>query len=315
MMAIRAKTPARPLRRSVRTAARPVRRKSERQVDGKAMMQRWAGHWLRTCRDMPKQALRLLDHAAPDPEKQIHAFRRLMKAWRALLKLAPKALASEARMVRSEVKGLRQSFGAVRDATVVAKALGKVLPEAAGEVEAPADVLEQSRQQFEAVRAKLAWLSTEMARWSVTGEGGSFLLTGFRRICRKARRRLDGDPRRMSMKRLHAWRTAIVDLGYQIDFFQPADPAGFKPKAEATERLRAHLGTVVDLNMARKHLSEAVPARRRRKAEREIEKSIAKKRAKAALIGDRLLEQRPKAMSSHLGTMLAAHEPRRVRFV
>jgi CHAD domain-containing protein len=313
-MAIRAKTPARPLRRNVRTVARPVRRKSDGAVDGKAMMQRWAGHWLRTCRDMPKQARRLLEDGQPDADMRIHAFRRLMKAWRALLKLAPKALADEARMVRSEVKGLRQSFGAVRDATVVAKALGKMLPQSAGEVDAPADTLKPSQQQLEAVRAKLAWLSTEMARWSVAGEGGSFLLTGFRRVCRKARRRLEGDPRRMSMKRLHAWRTAIIDLGYQIDFFQPADPAGLKPRAEATERLRAHLGMVIDLNMAREHLSETVRAKRRRKAERQIEKSITKQRAKAAAIADRLLDPPPRIMATQLATMLAAHEPRRVRF-
>jgi CHAD domain-containing protein len=154
-----------------------------------------------------------------------------------------------------------------------------------------------------------------MDRWSVAREDGAFLLAGFRRSYRKARRRFRADPREMSVKRLHAWRTTIVDLGYQLGFFQPADPAGLKPRLAAAETLRAHLGTIVDLDMARTHLAGTVPARRRARAEKEIGRSIAARRRKAVRIAGDLLDDRPKVICARLAGRLATRQPRRVKLV
>ena len=135
----RTRTPASP--GHARTGVRAPRNRRVRRADSKtgaAMMQRWARHWLRTCREMPLRARRLLERFDRNPEKRIHDFRRVMKAWRSLLKLAPAALADEAKAVRAEIKQLRQSFGAARDAVVVAKTLDEVLPESLNGTQPPA---------------------------------------------------------------------------------------------------------------------------------------------------------------------------------
>lgn len=293
------------------------------------MMQRWARHWLRSCRDMPKHALRLINDAGAEPEKQVHAFRRLMKAWRSLLKLAPDSLAEEARAVRAEIRALRRDFGAARDAVVLARtledALGKSLferlPKPEGEAGSPAP--SDLRPRLEAARIKLGRLSVEMARWSVAGEGGAFLLKGFERSCRKTRRRLHRDPLRMSLKRLHASRTAIVDLGYQLQFFRPAEAAEFALRGKLAERLRSQLGAVVDLDLAQRHLVTLMPAGHRakaeykraehKKAEHRIARRALKRRGKAARLARRLLDEQPKTLRARLGEMMALREPRRVK--
>jgi CHAD domain-containing protein len=279
------------------------------------MMQRWARHWLRTCREMPLRGRRLLERFDRNPEKRIHDFRRVMKAWRSLLKLAPAAIANEAKAVRAEIKQLRQSFGAARDAIVVAKTLNEVLPKSLNGTQPPAAAPKPSPQELDAVCTKLDRLAAEMEGWSVAAEGGGFLLTAFKRSYRKARRRAGQGPGQMPVKRLHAWRTAIIDLGYQLVFFQPADPAAFAPQAGAADRLRSHLGTVVDLDMARTHLAGLLPPRRRARAEEEIDRSIAKQRNEAARIAGTLLDERPKRLCAHLAESMTSREPRRIKLV
>jgi CHAD domain-containing protein len=326
----RVKTTAWQRHRGVPAVERPLSRKPEKPLDAASMMQRWGRHWLRTCRDVPRRALRLINDARAEPEQQVHAFRRLMKAWRSLLKLAPDSLADEARMMRAEIRTLRQDFGAARDAVVLARtledALGKSLferlPKPEGEAGAPA-APSDLRQRLDAARIKLGRLSVEMARWSVAGEGGAFLLKGFERSCRKTRRRLHRDPLRMSLKRLHASRTAVVDLGYQLQFFRPAEAEGLAPRGKLAERLRSQLGAVVDLDLAQRHLMTLMPAGHgakaeykragHKKAEHRIARRIVKRRGKAARLARRLLDERPKTLRARLGEMMALREPRRVK--
>jgi CHAD domain-containing protein len=276
------------------------------------MLRRWARHWLRSCRAMPAEALALIEDAAQEPDRRIHAFRRLMKAWRALLRLAPDALADEARALRTEVGELRRSFGASRDAAVVAGTLRRFLPEQASppEKEPRSDPL-----PVETVRARVGELAAMMERWTVARAEGDFLLAGFRRTYRRARRSLRDDPREMSVESLHAWRTAVVDLGYQLGFFAPADPARLEPRRAAAERLRSHLGTIVDFDMARGHLAGAIPAGRRRRVEKKIGLGIATRRRKAARIAEKLLDKRPRVVCAGLAGGMARRQPRRVRFV
>jgi CHAD domain-containing protein len=262
---------------------------------------------------MPGRGRLMLDRKGSSPEKRIHDFRRVMKAWRALLKLAPVELADEAKALRAQVGHLRRGFGAARDASVVARTLDAVLPDCSPTNEAPVDASELLRQQCDTIREELERLAGAMAGWSVAAESGGFLVSAFKRSYRRARRRARRDPRRMGLKRLHAWRTVIVDLGYQLSFFQPADPARLGPQAETAEQLRAQLGSVVDLDMARTQLPAAVSKRRREQAVREIDRSIARQRRAAARIARRLLERRPKLVCARLAEAMARRKPRRIR--
>jgi CHAD domain-containing protein len=277
------------------------------------MMRRWASHWLHSCRQMPGRGRLVLARRGSDPDKQIHDFRRVMKAWRALLKLAPAHLADEAKALRAQIGHLRRGLGAARDASVVARTLGAVLPECDSKSDTPADAGEVLRQQRDAIHKELQRLAGTMAGWSVAAESGRFLVSAFKRSYRRARRRARRDPRRMGLKRLHAWRTAVVDLGYQLSFFQPADPARLGRQVETAEQLRAQLGAVVDLDMARAQLPAAASKRRREQVGREIERSIARQRRAAARIAGRLLDRRPRVVCARLAEAMARRKPHRIR--
>jgi CHAD domain-containing protein len=307
-LATSAKTP----RRRRKGASLPRSTGGRAVFDGPAMMRLWARHWLDFCRGMPLRGRRLLDGMERDPAKRVHDFRRLMKAWRSLLKLAPPALAEEAAALRAEIKQLRQSFGASRDAAVVARTLQQLSPKADGRLVLPADRA-PAPETVAAMRDALDRLSVRMEAWSVAGERGGFLLAAFRRSYRKARRAARHDPRRMSLERLHAWRTRVIDLGYQLSFFQPAAPFYYKDQIDAAERLRTHLGAVVDLDMADRQLAaEAEPQTKIRK---KLGRRVARQRGKAAAMIGRVLGERPRTACAHLAAAMTHQEPRRIRLV
>jgi CHAD domain-containing protein len=278
------------------------------------MMRLWARHWLDFCRGMPLRGRRLLDGIERDPARRVHDFRRLMKAWRSLLKLAPRSLAEEAAALRAEIKQLRRSFGATRDAVVVARTLQELSPKAGGKLASPPDQA-PAPETVAAMRDALDRLSVRMEAWSVAGERGGFLLAAFRRSYRKARRAARHDPRRMSLKRLHAWRTRVIDLGYQLSFFQPAAPFYYKEQIEAVERLRTHLGAVVDLDMADRRLAIAAEAEPLTKLRKKLGRRVARQRGKAAAMIGRVLGERPRTACAHLAAAMTHQEPRRIRLV
>jgi CHAD domain-containing protein len=282
-----------------------------------AMMRRWARQWLRSCREMPARALAVLGREASAPEKRVHDFRRLMKAWRALLRLAPAGLVVEARAIRSDVARLRRTFGAVRDATMVAATLKRLRPELVLADEGRAEADKLLLEHGVAVRAELERLSMAMAGWSVAGETGDFLVLAFRHSYRRARREARRNPRRMNLKRLHCWRSAVIDLGYQLAFFQPAGPARLRRQTKEAERLRGHLGQIVDLDIARAYLaagpSDGGGVQACGEIKREIEREVARRRRKAARLAGRLFDRRARVAGARLRAAMEDHPPRRVR--
>lgn len=279
-----------------------------------AMMRRWSWHWLRSCREMPGRALAVLDRHDGDPGRQIHEFRRLMKAWRALLKLAPTGLAEEEKAIRAGVGRLRRGFGGARDSAVIAKVLGKLCPDRAPKANAEAATAAAAallRDQGEAVRTELRTLSAAMAGWSLADETGEFLAQGFRRSYRRVRRQARENPRRMSVEHLHDWRTMIVDLSYQLSFFALADPARLRRQAETAERLRSRIGNAIDLDMARAYLAKEEPLNGGKRLAHEIERKVSKQRRKAKKLAGRLLARRPRRERTDLATALGRRYPPR----
>jgi CHAD domain-containing protein len=237
-----------------------------------------------------------------------------MKAWRALLKLAPAELAEEGKAVRGAVGGLRRGFGIARDTAVVAKVLSALCPDHASEDDAQDAAAVLLAEQGDAVRDELRRLSAEMARWSVSNETGDFLVRAFRRSYRLARRHGRRDPRRMDAEHLHDWRSMIVDLSYQLSFFAPADPARLGRLAKAAERLRSRLGNAIDLGMVRAHLAERPALDGLDALAQEIPRKIAKQCRKAAKLAKRLLARRPRRAGADLREAMEHRPPRRTSF-
>lgn len=266
---------------------------------------------------MPGRALAVLDRHDDDPGRQIHEFRRLMKAWRALLKLAPIGLAEEGKAIRTCAGRLRRGFGGARDSAVIAKVLGKLCPDRAPKGDAEAAMAAAAvlmRDQGDAVRTELQRLSAAMAGWSLADETGEFLAQAFRRSYRRARRQARENPRRMSVEHLHDWRTTVVDLSYQLSFFAWACPARLRRQAGMAERLRSGVGKAIDLDMVRTHLAEEALASGGKRLAHEIERKEARQRRRAAKLADRLLARRPRREHADLAMALARHPPRRVSF-
>lgn len=282
-----------------------------------AMMRRWSRHWLRTCREMPARALAVLDRHDDDPGRQIHEFRRLMKAWRALLKLAPTGLAEEGKAIRAGVGRLRRGFGRARDSAVIAKVLGKLCPDRApvgGAEAANVSAAALLRDQGDAVRTELRRLSGAMAGWSLAGQTDDFLAWAFQRSYRRAYRQARENPRRMSIEHLHDWRAMVVDLSYQLRFFAQTHPARLRRQAEMAERLRSRIGNAIDLDMARAYLAKEVPASGGKRCAHEIGRKLARQRRRAEKLADRLLARRPKRERADLAKALGRHPPQRVSF-
>ena len=279
-------------------------------------MRRWSLHWLRSCREMPGRALVVLARH-DDPGRQIHEFRRLMKAWRALLKLAPSGLAEEGKAIRACVGRLRRGFGLARDSAVIAKILGKLCPDRVPKDDAKAAAAAAAallRDQGDAVRTELRRLSAAMTDWSLADETDDFLARAFRRNYRRARRQARENPRRMSVEHLHDWRTMIVDLSYQLSFFATTRHALLRRQAEMAERLRSRVGNAIDLDMARAHLAKEAPSNGGKRLAHEIERQEARQRRRAVKLASRLLARRPRREHTDLAMALERHPPRRVKF-
>ncbi|CAM5769661.1 CHAD domain-containing protein [Bosea minatitlanensis] len=280
-------------------------------------MRHWARHWLRTCRRMPLRALDRLARDGIAPEQTIHEFRRLMKAWRALLKLAPAGLSQQARAVRAAAGRLRRGFGPSRDRAVIAGVLRKLCPQRLPPDDAEAAAAAAGallREQGEAVRTELRRLSAAMAEWSLADETGDFLVRACGRSYRRARRRARKDARRMSIERLHDFRSAVVDLGCQLGFLAPAESAGLRRQAALAERLRSRLGRAIDLDMARTCLAAEAGMADGGRLMREIERRIARQRRRASKLADRLLARRPGRVRARLAAALGRHPPGRASF-
>ncbi|WP_291665969.1 CHAD domain-containing protein [Bosea sp. (in: a-proteobacteria)] len=283
------------------------------QVEARAALARqWSRHWLRACREIPERALGVLDR--PDePGRRIHDFRRLMKAWRALLRLAPAALAEEARAVRREAGRLRRRFGVARDADVVARILRKLCPARGKQPQGQDAAGELLRGQRDSARRALRRLSERVAGWSLPDHADDFLTPAFRRSYRKARRQAGGDPRQMDVESLHGWRTRIVDLGYQLSFLSPADPGRLTRLARRAERLRGRLGEVIDLNLVSRHLAEQPPPESGSWLEHEIERRTVRQRRRAAKLAARLFARRPRRVGAELQEAISRRPPRRIK--
>lgn len=281
----------------------------------------WSQAWLDACRAMPERCIALLERMDEDPEASVHGFRRATKAWRSLLRLAPPHLRKRADEVRSDVRALRRSLGASRDATVVATTLARLpsgrastlLMESARLVAGRADAARPARDRRGEMTQHLRTLAGEMAYWTAQSEpadGPHFLIEALEETYRKGRRIARRDLTKARLSRLHALRTATIDLGYQVSLLHRAAPLTLGTWTHATESLRGELGRIVDLEMVRDNLRSIHVGRSDRKAlEADIARSMRRHRKRARIRAESLFAERPKRFRALIARVIETSDP------
>lgn len=291
--------------------------------EARARADAWTRAWLEACRAMPERCIALLERMDDDPEATVHGFRRATKAWRSLLRLAPEPLRAQADGVRGDVRALRRSLGASRDATVVATTLARLpsgrasalLMESARLVASRADAALPAQDRREEMAQHLHTLAGEMAGWQAAVQTMQhphrhFLVTALEETYRKGRRIARRDLTRARLSRLHALRTVTIDLGYQLSLLEPAAPLTLGTWTLAAEALRGELGKIVDLEMVRENLNGIHVRRSGRKAlAADIAKEMRRYRRNAQMRADSLFAERPKRFRALVSRVIETNDP------
>ena len=202
--------------------------------------------------------------AISDPERSsqeaVHAFRRAMKQWRALMRLLAPFI-PDAEHWRVEARDHARSLAHARDGQAALMAFDDLIEKGL--------VLSQRttatvHQRLEALRgseervalspgqreAILAWLESAAAaveQWPVDPFDFAAIAAQLTATYRSARKRVPTDWSQATPEDLHALRRRVVYHRYQMELIEPLWPRFARMWTEEAERLRSRLGKVQDL--------------------------------------------------------------------
>lgn len=249
--------------------------------------------------------------ASPDA---VHAFRRAMKQWRALMRLL-RPFVVEAEQLRIEARDHARSLASARDGQAALNALDHLVDHKAalsarsiasirGRLEALRGSEERAVLTEELRDAIAAWLDGTAAAvelWPLDAVDfaavAAQLATGYRR----PRGRMPGDWTLASPEELHELRQRVVEHRYQMELVEPLWPRFGKMWTEEAERLRDRLGKYQDLAVLERLTGPHQPLARWRSR---LAPACAERRAtlsqRAERIARRLFAERPKAFRQRL---------------
>ena len=273
----------------------------------------WSKAWLSACRRKPDEALALLAAAAGDPVRAVHGLRRLAKDWRALLRLAPPALAREAASLRRDVGEIRRSLADLRRGHMVPRMLARAARGledvarpglAAADADAHTPPIDAARRA--SLEAQIAALGERQAGWRLGPAARETvpraLREGVIRSYRRGKRHMRHDVEALPLAKLHDLRTATTDLRYQLAFLAPLWPGPIAALVEEAERLRDRIGRIVDLTEARATLGKDDDPRLHEALDREE----ARRRKQAARLAACFYADSPGALARRLSAWFDA---------
>ena len=249
--------------------------------------------------------------AAPE---RVHSVRKTLKESRALARLFLKSVGEPARVSIASLAVIRRRVGQARDLDVMEARLGRLEP--------PPDIAEPlraaiARDRAAAGRAHTA-LAARTARTQLTAIGkriealdlsdlaDSDIVDAVTRTYRQARERgriaFDCD----DPAALHALRSRVVDLRYQLAALSPAWPAALSAQADELNELRDTLGDFNDFHVLYRYAGERAglsTAALSALGER-VEAKQKKLRRKAHVEFERLFVEPPAAFSLRLAVWM-----------
>ncbi len=247
------------------------------------------------------------------PER-VHRVRKTLKESRALARLFLPSLGEPARVTIAALAVVRRRVGRARDLDVMESRLGRLAPppEIAGPLgEAIArerDAAQRAHTAFAtaASRAQLGAIVKRLEGWDIAHVGDAGIAEAVARTYRQGLRRgrlaFDGaDP-----AALHALRSRVVDLRYQLSALSPAWPAALGAQSDELNALRDTLGDFNDLDVLARFAAERgdlSPDALAALAER-LEAKQMKLRRRAGIEFERLFAETPDAFAARLAAYL-----------
>jgi len=272
-----------------------------------------------------RQILTRAGHAIEDRSLSeavaVHEFRKVMKRWRALLRLLEPYLGRGGRKLRAEARDLARALSGPRDAQsaidafddtfrhntkISQRSLASVrtrLEEARRKSESTV-LTEEMRSKIETALRAAARATRQWRRRRIVADDISEQLS---ESYRRTRRRIPDDWEHAAPEDLHRLRQRVIELRYQLELVEPIFPNIGKPRINELQKLRDRLGRYQDLVLLGNLTGpKGLLAPWRGRLAPYIADRQAVHLAAAARLSERLFADRPKAIRRRLHEIRAA---------
>jgi CHAD domain-containing protein len=275
--------------------------------------------WPQHCRAALVRSVAVAAAKFPGPgeeaPKRVHDVRKTLKEARAIARLFLQCVGEPARVTITTLAATRRQIGRTRDLDVMAQRVQRLEPPT--EVSEPLmTAIEREREAAQRARRGLA-ASTPRARlsaivrrvegWDLSAIGTEEIVDAVARTYRQAQRRGLAAYQTDDPTALHASRSRVVDLRYQLSLLSCAWPEALNAQAEALNDLREALGDFNDLHVletfAVEHSGLSPQALEQLGARITSKQAKLKRRAHVAF--DRLFAETPSAFATRIAAYLA----------
>jgi CHAD domain-containing protein len=203
---------------------------------------------------------------APGEEapKRVHDVRKTLKEARAIARIFLHCVGEPARVTITTLAATRRQIGRARDLDVMALRVQRLEPPAEvseplmGAIAREREAAQRARRGLSAStpRARLSAIVRRLEGWDLSAVGTEEIVDAVARTYRQAQRRGHLAFETEDPKALHASRSRVVDLRYQLSLLSSAWPEALNAQAEALNDLREALGDFNDLHVLEKFAAE-----------------------------------------------------------
>ena len=274
--------------------------------------------WAQHCRAALVRSVGAAAAQFPTPgeeaPKRVHEVRKTLKQARAIARLFLHCVGEPARVTITALAATRRQIGRARDLDVMALRVQRLEPPP--EVAEPltaAIARERAAAQrarrglsASAPRARLNAIGRRVERWDLSAVGTEEIVVAVARTYRQARKRGllafgTDDP-----TALHASRSRVVDLRYQLSLLSCAWPEALNAQAEALNDLRETLGDFNDLHVLRTFAAEhgELPPQALEDLGDRIEAKQNRLKGRAHVEFERLFAETPSAFGARISAYL-----------
>ena len=249
-----------------------------------------------------------------DAPERVHGVRKTLKESRALARLFQPSVGEPARVTIAALAVVRRRVGRARDLDVMQSRIERLAPppEIAGPLAAAIDRERAAAQRAHtsfataASRAQLQAIVKRLEGWDLASIQDDAVADAVGRTYRQALRRGrlafgGADP-----AALHALRSRVVDLRYQLSALSPAWPAALNAQSEELNVLRDTLGDLNDLDVLKRFAAErgGLTPEGLAGLTEGLDAKQGKLRRRAAVEFERLFAETPDAFAARLAAYL-----------
>ena len=247
--------------------------------------------------------------------KRVHDVRKKLKEARAIARLFLHCVGEPARVTITALAATRRQIGRARDLDVMALRVQRLEPPP--EISEPLmaaiarerEAAQRARRGLStsAPRARLNAIVRRLEGWDLSALGTEEIVDAVARTYRQAQRRGVVAFESENPTALHASRSRIVDLRYELSLLSCAWPEALNAQAEALNDLREALGDFNDLHVLEKFAAEhsGLPPEALEGLGARIESKQKKLKRRANVEFERLFAETPSAFATRISAYLA----------